>query len=201
MKEYLNIRVIPFFEKYRINEIDELIVEKFIEKLKLEEHLSNWQVVSAMLILVGIAFLAVETLGRNREPRTSDVFDISLKEAVLIGLFQLIAAVFPGTSRSGATIIGGLIIGVSRAAAADFTFILAIPVMAGSSLLKLLKYDGSFTGTELMVLATGMISALVVSLLVIRLLLGFIKNHDFKPFGIYRIILGILVIAYFAFLR
>ncbi len=167
----------------------------------LDEHLYNWQVVSAMLILVGIAFLVVETLGRDREPRTTDVFDISLKEAVLIGLFQLIAAIFPGTSRSGATIIGGLIIGVSRAAAADFTFILAIPVMAGSSLLKLLKYDGSFTGTELMVLATGMIAALVVSLLVIRLLLGFIKNHDFKPFGIYRIVLGILVIAYFAFLR
>ena len=117
--------------------------------------------------------------------------------AAVIGLFQVIAAVFPGTSRSGATILGGLMIGVSRPAAANFTFILAIPVMAGASLLKLLKNGLLYTSTEYVILAVGMIVAFVVSLVCIRFLMGFVRKHDFKPFGWYRIVLGVLVIAWF----
>ena len=116
-------------------------------------------------------------------------------------MFQLIAAVFPGTSRSGATIIGGLMIGVSRTVAAEFTFILAIPVMAGASLLKMLKFGFHFTGMETAVLGTGMVVAFVVSVIVIRFLMGYIRKHDFKPFGWYRIALGALVIVYFALIR
>lgn len=116
----------------------------------------------------------------------------------MIGVFQLLAAVFPGTSRSGATIVGALLIGVSRTVAAEFTFLLAIPVMLGASLLKLLKFGFSFTGEELTILAVGMIVAFAVSVLVIRFLMGYIKKHDFKVFGWYRIALGIAVLAWFA---
>ncbi len=133
-----------------------------------------------------------------RKPRVTDLRDISFKEAVIIGMFQLAAAVFPGTSRSGSTIIGGLLIGVSRTVAAQFTFILAIPVMAGASLLKMVKYGFHFTGMETAILLTGMIVAFAVSVAIIRFLMGFIRKHDFKVFGWYRIVLGALVIAYFA---
>ncbi len=163
----------------------------------LDEHLYNWLVVSIMLIVVGIAFLVVETLNKGKKPVVTDIRDLYFKEALIIGLFQLIAAVFPGTSRSGATIIGGLLIGVSRTVAAQFTFIMAIPVMAGASLLKILKYGLDFKGSELMILLIGMLVAFAVSIVVIRFLMGYIRKHDFKPFGIYRIILGIVVILYF----
>jgi len=164
----------------------------------LNEHLYNWLVVAIMLILVGIAFIVIETVYRGRKAKTDDLNDISFQQAFLIGLFQLIAAVFPGTSRSGATIIGGLLIGVSRTVAAQFTFVLAIPVMAGASLLKIVKYGFSFSSMELAILATGMIVAFVVSIIVIRFLMGYIRQHDFKVFGWYRIVLGVLVIVYFA---
>ena len=164
----------------------------------LDEHFYNWLVVSIMLILVGVAFLVVETVYKDRKPRVTDLRDISFKEAVIIGMFQLAAAVFPGTSRSGSTIIGGLLIGVSRTVAAQFTFILAIPVMAGASLLKMVKYGFHFTGMETAILLTGMIVAFAVSVAIIRFLMGFIRKHDFKVFGWYRIVLGALVIAYFA---
>lgn len=164
----------------------------------LDEHFYNWLVVSIMLILVGAAFLVVETVYKDRKPRVTDLRDISFKEAVIIGMFQLVAAVFPGTSRSGSTIIGGLLIGVSRTVAAQFTFILAIPVMAGASLLKMVKYGFHFTGMETAILLTGMIVAFSVSVAIIRFLMGFIRKHDFKVFGWYRIVLGALVIAYFA---
>lgn len=164
----------------------------------LDEHFYNWLVVSIMLILVGAAFLVVETVYKDRKPRVTDLRDISFKEAVIIGMFQLAAAVFPGTSRSGSTIIGGLLIGVSRTVAAQFTFILAIPVMAGASLLKMVKYGFHFTGMETAILLTGMIVAFAVSVAIIRFLMGFIRKHDFKVFGWYRIVLGALVIAYFA---
>ena len=164
----------------------------------LDEHFYNWLVVSIMLILVGVAFLVVETVYKDRKPRVTDLRDISFKEAVIIGMFQLVAAVFPGTSRSGSTIIGGLLIGVSRTVAAQFTFILAIPVMAGASLLKMVKYGFHFTGMETAILLTGMIVAFAVSVAIIRFLMGFIRKHDFKVFGWYRIVLGALVIAYFA---
>ena len=164
----------------------------------MDEHFYNWLVVSIMLILVGAAFLVVETVYKDRKPRVTDLRDISFKEAVIIGMFQLAAAVFPGTSRSGSTIIGGLLIGVSRTVAAQFTFILAIPVMAGASLLKMVKYGFHFTGMETAILLTGMIVAFAVSVAIIRFLMGFIRKHDFKVFGWYRIVLGALVIAYFA---
>ena len=164
----------------------------------LDEHFYNWLVVSIMLILVGAAFLVVETVYKDRKPRVTDLRDISFKEAVIIGMFQLAAAVFPGTSRSGSTIIGGLLIGVSRTVAAQFTFILAIPVMAGASLLKMVKYGFHFTGMETAILLTGMIVAFAVSVAIIRFLMGFIRKHHFKVFGWYRIVLGALVIAYFA---
>ncbi len=167
----------------------------------LNEHLYNWLVVAIMLILVGVVFLVVEHVQKEREPIVTDLKDLTMKDAFLIGLFQLIAAVFPGTSRSGATIIGGLVIGVSRTVAAEFTFILAIPVMAGASLLKILKFGFHFSGTEAAILGVGMGVAFVVSLIVIRFLMGYIRRHDFKPFGWYRIVLGAAVILYFGLLR
>ena len=167
----------------------------------LDEHLYNWLVVAIMLILVGVAFLVVEKVMKDRKPQITELKDLGMKEALIIGMFQLIAAVFPGTSRSGATIIGGLMIGVSRTVAAEFTFILAIPVMAGASLLKMLKFGFHFTGMEAAVLGTGMVVAFVVSVIVIRFLMGYIRKHDFKPFGWYRIALGALVIVYFALIR
>ncbi len=167
----------------------------------LDEHLYNWLVVAIMLILVGVAFLVVEKVMKDRKPQITELKDLGMKQALIIGMFQLIAAVFPGTSRSGATIIGGLMIGVSRTAAAEFTFILAIPVMAGASLLKMLKFGFHFTGMETAVLGTGMVVAFVVSVIVIRFLMGYIRKHDFKPFGWYRIVLGALVIVYFALIR
>lgn len=167
----------------------------------LDEHLYNWLVVAIMLILVGVAFLVVEKVMKDRKPQITELKDLGMKQALIIGMFQLIAAVFPGTSRSGATIIGGLMIGVSRTVAAEFTFILAIPVMAGASLLKMLKFGFHFTGKETAVLGTGMVVAFVVSVIVIRFLMGYIRKHDFKPFGCYRIVLGALVIVYFALIR
>ena len=167
----------------------------------LDEHLYNWLVVAIMLILVGVAFLVVEKVMKDRKPQITELKDLGMKQALIIGMFQLIAAVFPGTSRSGATIIGGLMIGVSRTVAAEFTFILAIPVMAGASLLKMLKFGFHFTGMETAVLGTGMVVACVVSVIVIRFLMGYIRKHDFKPFGWYRIVLGALVIVYFALIR
>lgn len=167
----------------------------------LDEHLYNWLVVAIMLILVGVAFLVVEKVMKDRKPQITELKDLGMKQALIIGMFQLIAAVFPGTSRSGATIIGGLMIGVSRTVAAEFTFILAIPVMAGASLLKMLKFGFHFTGMEAAILGAGMVVAFVVSVIVIRFLMGYIRKHDFKPFGWYRIALGTLVIVYFALIR
>lgn len=163
----------------------------------LDEHFYNWVCVSIMLIVVGIAFLLIENRNRHMRPRTTKLKDLSFREAFLIGLFQLIAAVFPGTSRSGATILGGLMIGVSRTVAAKFTFILAIPVMAGASLLKLVKHGFHFSGMEAAILLVGMIVAFITSIIIIRFLMEYIRKHDFKPFGWYRIVLGALVILYF----
>lgn len=153
--------------------------------------------VSIALIVFGIAFIIIETLNKKKSVKAEGVADITYKLALLIGVFQLIAAIFPGTSRSGATIVGALLLGVSRAAAADFTFFLAIPVMFGASLLKIVKYGLSFTGQEFIVLIVAMIVAYAVSMVVIKLLLKFIKKHDFKVFGWYRIVLGILVLGMF----
>lgn len=163
----------------------------------LNEHFYNSIVVAVMLILVGAAFIFIENRNRDRRARVTSLSQISYLDAILIGGFQLIAAIFPGTSRSGATIIGGLLIGVSRTIAAEFTFFLAIPVMFGASLLKLVKFGFAFTVPELLLLLVGMLVAFVVSILVIRFLMGYIKRHDFKVFGWYRIVLGIVVLLYF----
>ena len=160
----------------------------------LDEHFFNWKCVSLMLILVGICFLIIETLQQWQKPVVTRLSDITYKDALIIGIFQLIAAVFPGTSRSGATIIGALMIGISRTSAAEFTFFLAIPAMFGGSLLKL-RHFHHFTGDQGAVLAVGMIVSFVVSVLAIKFLMQYIKTHDFKAFGWYRIVLGIIVLA------
>ena len=159
----------------------------------------NYITVAIMLILFGVLFIIVETVHKGKPSKINSLSELSFQTAFVIGLFQLIAAIFPGTSRSGATIVGALMIGVSRTVAAEFTFFLAIPVMFGASLLKLVKFGLAFTSTELAILLIGMVTAFVSSLIIIRFLLGYIKKHDFKVFGYYRIILGVLVLAYFFF--
>ena len=154
--------------------------------------------VAIALIVFGIAFILIENRNKEMTPKVTELSQITYQTALMIGIFQLIAAVFPGTSRSGATIVGALLIGVSRTVAAEFTFFLAIPVMLGASLLKLVKFGFSFTGEELVILVIGMAVAFAVSVAVIRFLMGYIKKHDFKVFGWYRIMLGVLVLLYFA---
>ncbi|MBQ2661721.1 MAG: undecaprenyl-diphosphate phosphatase [Clostridia bacterium] len=163
----------------------------------LEEHLMNYLVVAIMLILFGIGFIFIENINKKKSVKINSLSEITYTTALLIGIFQLIAAIFPGTSRSGATILGALLLGVSRTVAAEFTFFLAVPVMFGASLLKIVKFGFAFTSFEILILLVGMISAFVVSLLSIRFLMNFVKKHDFKGFGYYRIILGVLVILYF----
>ncbi len=166
----------------------------------MEEHLHTAPVVALMLILYGIFFILIENYNKNRTPRITTLKELSFKDALLIGLFQVLSLI-PGTSRSGSTIIGGILIGTSRELAAEFTFFLAIPVMFGASLVKLLKYllkvGFAFSGTELGVLLFGMIVAFGVSIFAIKFLMGYIKKHDFKVFGWYRIVLGLLVLLYF----
>lgn len=157
----------------------------------------NYKTVAFALIVFGVAFIIVESMNGHREAKVAALTDITYSCAFFIGVFQLIAAVFPGTSRSGATIVGALLLGVSRTVAAEFTFFLAIPVMFGASLLKLVKFGFHFTAGELAVLAAGMIVAFVVSILVIKFLMDYIKKHNFKVFGWYRIALGFIVFLYF----
>lgn len=165
---------------------------------KLEEIFYNWQTVAAMLIIFGILFIVIEKLNKGKQSKINSISEFTYQTAIIIGLFQLIAAVFPGTSRSGATIVGALLIGVSRSVAAEYTFFLAVPVMFGASALKLVKFGFNFTAEELVILAVGMIFAFAVSILAIKFLMGYIKKHDFTVFGWYRIILGIAVFIYFA---
>lgn len=153
--------------------------------------------VAIALIVVGVLFIVVETIMKGKKPSIRNIGQITYKAAVIIGLFQVLAAVFPGTSRSGATIIGALLIGVSRATAAEFTFFLAVPVMFGASLLKVIKYIAAgvaMTGGELVILVIGTLVAFIVSIFVIKFLMSYIKKHDFKVFGWYRIVLGIFVL-------
>ncbi len=153
--------------------------------------------VSIALIVFGVAFIVVENWNRGRKPKVRSLEEITYQTALLIGVFQLIAAVFPGTSRSGATIVGALLIGVSRTVAAEYTFFLAIPVMFGASLLKVLKFGFEFTGTEISLLLIGTVVSFLVSVVIVRFLMSFIKKHNFKIFGWYRIALGIVVLLYF----
>lgn len=161
----------------------------------MEEHFMTAPVVAATLIFYGIMFIVVENYNKHRRPSVSDLDRLSYKMAFIIGMFQVLSLV-PGTSRSGSTILGGILFGASRYVAAEFTFFLAIPVMFGASLLKLVKFGFQYTGAEIFILAVGMATAFVVSILSIRFLLQYIKNNDFKAFGYYRIVLGLIVIAY-----
>lgn len=170
----------------------------------IDKHLYNWFIVSLMLIIIGIAFIIIENLNkRNAKSEVKKVDkleDLSYKTAFEIGIFQILSAVLPGTSRSGSTILGGLMLGVSRKVAAEFTFILAIPVMAGASLLKIVKFFAkgyTVSTAEIIILIIGMLIAFIISIFVIKFLIEYIRKHDFKVFGWYRIALGILVIIYF----
>ena len=166
----------------------------------LEDYLSGVYVIAATLILYGIAFIVIES--RKRRPSMSSLKELTYKAAFFIGCFQVLAAI-PGTSRSGATILGAVLLGCSRYVASEFSFFLAVPVMAGASGLKLIKYflkSGMFSGTEWILLLVGTAVSFVVSILAIRMLLSYIRKHDFKIFGVYRILLGIVVIIYFAVL-
>ncbi|HEY4537015.1 MAG TPA: undecaprenyl-diphosphate phosphatase [Erysipelothrix sp.] len=159
----------------------------------------NYKTVAIMLILFGVLFIIVETMHKGKSAKMKTVADITYSAAFIIGIWQMIAAVFPGTSRSGATIVGALMLGISRHAATEFTFFLAIPAMFGASLLKLVSFGFAFSLFEFAMLIVGMIVAFVVSILSIRFLLGYIKKNDFKAFGYYRIVLGIIVLVYFYF--
>lgn len=165
----------------------------------------NPTTVAVMLILFGILFIVIENYNKGKKSKINSLAEITYTVAIMIGLFQLIAAIFPGTSRSGATIVGALLIGVSRTIAAEFTFFLAIPVMFGASALKLVKFGlqtgFAMTGNELAILLVGMVVAFVVSIIAIKFLMSYIKNNDFKVFGWYRIILGIIVLLYFYIIR
>ena len=165
----------------------------------IEAHLHTPVVIAIALIFYGVAFILIENWNKTREPKIKTLADISYQTAFMIGLFQVLS-IIPGTSRSGATIIGGLTIGVSRVAVAEFTFYLAVPVMLGMSLLKLLKFGFAFTGAEFIILGVGTVVAFLVSIIVIRFLMSYIRKHDFKVFGWYRIVLGALVLIYFAFI-
>ncbi len=157
----------------------------------------HYQFVALALIIFGILFIVIENKNKHRRFKINSIAEITYQAAIMIGLFQLIAAVFPGVSRSGATIIGAMLIGVSRSVATEFTFFLATPVMFGASLLKLVKFGFDFNAMEAVVLATGMVTAFVVSIFIIRFLTDYIKKHNFKIFGWYRILLGTIVIIFF----
>mgnify|MGYP002620400218 CR=1 FL=1 len=166
-----------------------LLLDDVFEKL-----FYNPTCVAIALIVFGVAFIVIENWHKGKKSRITSVATITYKDALIIGMFQLLAAIFPGVSRSGATIIGALLIGISRTVSAEFTFYLAIPVMFGASLLKIAKFGLHFTGTELAILILGMITAFLVSVYIIRFLMNYIKKHNFKVFGRYRIVLGIIVL-------
>ena len=193
---YVNMDIMTLWFKILVACVPAAVIGVLFDDV-LNELFYHWYVVAAALIVFGIAFIVVENWNKGRTPKVTALSGLTYKAALIIGIFQVIAAVFPGTSRSGATIVGALLIGIARPVAAEFTFFLAIPVMFGASLLKIVKFGLAFTGTELAVLLVAMVAAFLVSVVVIRFLLTYIKKHDFKVFGWYRIVLGILVILFF----
>lgn len=197
IKSYIKMDIMSLWGKILVACIPAAVVGLLLDEI-LEKYLYNYVVVAVALIVFGVAFIIVENWNKNRTPQVDSLNALTYRLVIMIGMFQLLAAIFPGVSRSGATIIGALLIGVSRTVAAEFTFFLAIPVMAGASLLKLIKFGLNFTANELIILIIGFAVAFLVSIIVIKFLLKYIKKHDFKVFGWYRIVLGILVIGYFA---
>ena len=162
----------------------------------IDEKLYHWYVVAAMLIIYGVLFIIVENYQKGKDPKVTRLSQLTVPMLLIIGVFQMLAMI-PGTSRSGATIVGALMLGISRGAVAEFTFFLAIPVMFGASALKLLKFGFNFTGMQAAILIVGMAVSFIVSIIAIKFLLKYIKNHDFKVFGYYRIVLGVIVFLYF----
>ena len=162
----------------------------------IEEKFNNYVVVAIALIVYGVIFIIVENYNKRRKPICTSLEDLSFATAFKIGIFQVLS-VIPGTSRSGSTIVGSLMLGISRTAAAEFTFFLAVPAMFGGSAIKILKFGFTFTPAEVLTLVTGVVVAFFVSIIAIKFLMGYIKKHDFKAFGWYRIVLGVLVLGYF----
>lgn len=165
-----------------------------------ETHFHNYIVVALALIIYGILFIVIEKRNKSTTPKVGSIADITYKTALYIGLFQALSLI-PGTSRSGSTILGAIIIGVSRVAAAEFSFYMAVPVMFGASLIKLLKFGLSFTSTELLILLVGMATAFIVSVIAIKFLMSYIKKRDFTAFGYYRIVLGVVIVVYFLLVK
>lgn len=197
---YVNMEIFTLWFKILVACVPAAIVGVLFDD-ELDALFYHWYVVAGALIVFGVAFLVVENWNKGKTPAVTQLSGLTYRAAFFIGAFQLLAAVFPGTSRSGATIVGALLIGISRPVAAEFTFFLAIPVMFGASLLKLLKFGMEFSSVELTALAVAMVTAFVVSVVVIKFLLSYIKKHDFKVFGWYRIGLGVLVFFYFLFFK
>lgn len=196
---YVNMDILTLWFKILVACVPAAVIGVWFDD-ELNALFFHWYVVAGALIVFGVAFLLVENWNKGRNPAVTALSGLSYKAAFFIGAFQLLAAVFPGTSRSGATIVGALLLGIARPVAAEFTFFLAVPVMFGASLLKLLKFGLDFSTTELMVLTVAMVTAFAVSLVVIKFLLSYIKKNNFKVFGWYRIGLGALVFLYFLFL-
>lgn len=193
---YFNKNIMSLWGKILVGCVPAAVIGLLFDET-FERLFYNPTCIAIALIVFGIAFIVIENWNKGKKSVKEESTDITYKDALIIGAFQVLAAIFPGTSRSGATIIGGLLIGLSRPNAAQFTFYLAIPTMLGASLLKLVKFGFAFTANEIIILIIGMIVSFVVSMFVIKFLMNYIKKHDFKIFGYYRIILGIIVLAYF----
>ena len=192
--KYVNMSKIILWLKILVSCIPAIIVGLPFNDW-IEDHFNNYIVVSVMLIVYGVLFIVIENYNKQRTPDRKKLSDITFKDALFVGVFQLLALI-PGTSRSGATIIGGILLGMSRKLAAEYTFFLAIPAMFGASLLKLIKFGFHFTGAEFGLLMLGCIVSFGLSVIAIKFLMGYIKQHDFKVFGYYRIVLGGLIIVW-----
>ena len=193
---YVNMDIMTLWFKILVSCVPAAVIGILFDEV-FEALFYNPISIAIALIVFGMAFIIIETWNKGRRPKISALSEITYQTALMIGVFQVIAAVFPGTSRSGATIVGALLIGVSRTVAAEYTFFLAIPVMFGASLLKVVKFGFHFTSMEAVTLLVGTIVSFVVSVFVLKFLMGYIKKHDFKVFGWYRIVLGIVVLIYF----
>lgn len=192
-------KIIELWLKVIVGSIPAGIIGIFLNDI-LDKYLYNYITVSITLIIYGVLFLIVEHINKKRKPRVNKLTELSYKDAFCIGLFQALSLI-PGTSRSGSTILGGIMIGTSRRVASEFTFFLAVPAMLGASMLKIIKFGFDFSAIEIVILIDGMITAFAVSIVAIRFLMNYIKNHNFNVFGIYRIILGAIVLAAFFITR
>lgn len=198
LMSYVNMDIMTMWFKILVSCVPAAVIGILFDEV-FEEYFYNPVCIAIALIVFGVAFIVIENWNKGRTPKVNSIAEITYQTAALIGVFQVLAAVFPGTSRSGATIVGALLIGVSRKVASEYTFFLAIPVMFGASLLKLVKFGFDFTGMEMACLLVGSVVAFVVSIFILRFLLSYIKKHDFKVFGWYRIVLGIVVLVAFGF--